>query len=98
MKSVNIEIPPTLRTLTTTELEKLVIYTVNGRAGKPVLSEILSERYDTKRKVNSAVNHLSQEELVKFYCDVDAAKAKIDFNQGYLLLTEPHRSFFAIKQ
>ncbi|ANZ49072.1 hypothetical protein BIZ82_gp223 [Erwinia phage vB_EamM_EarlPhillipIV] len=98
MKSVNIEIPPTLRTLTTGELESLVIHTVNGRAGKPVLSEILSERFDTKRKVNSAVNHLAQDELIKFYCDVDAAKAKIDFGRGYFLLTEPHRSFFAIKQ
>lgn len=98
MKSVNIEIPPSLRSLTTTELEKLVIYTVNGRAGKPVLSEILSDRYDTKRKVNSAVNRLEQDELIKFYCDVESAKGEIDFSRGYFLLTEPHRSFFAIKQ
>lgn len=98
MKTVNIEIPPTLRSLTTFELEKLVVYTVNGRAGKSVLGEILGDRFDTKRKVNSAVNRLTQDELMQFYCDVQAASAKIDFSQGYLLLTEPHRSFFAIKQ
>ena len=98
MKVVNIAIPPTLQTLTTEELKALTIYAVQERAGKEVLSSILAERFDTKRKVNNIVAGISQQDIAKFYCDVRQAGTEIDFTSTYLLLTEPFRFILSIKQ
>lgn len=98
METVNIVIPPTLRTLTTDELKELTVYTVEGRVGKEVLSIVLSRRYNTKRKINSVANTISQEDMMTFACELKKAGVTIDFSRTYLLLAEQYRSWLAIKQ
>lgn len=98
MRVVNIEIPPTLRVLTTSEIEQLAICTINGHAGREAIGKILSERFETKRKVNSVLSQLSWQDIVSFNCDVQKAAVDVDFKSTYFLLIEPHRTLMAIKQ
>lgn len=98
MNVVNIKIPPSLRGLTPDEVERLAIHTINGRAGKEVLSNVLSGRFETKRKINTALSQIDNQELIQFYCDIQQAGVSVDFKQTYFLLVETHRSLMAIKQ
>lgn len=98
MNVVNIKIPPSLRTLTPSEIEQLAIHTINGHAGREILSGILGGRFETKRKVNTALSQIDSQELIQFYCDIREAGVSVDFKQTYFLLVETHRSLMAIKQ
>jgi aryl carrier-like protein len=98
MKVVNIAIPPTLRCLTPEELKALAIYAIQGKAGKEVLAEILSERFDTKRKINNIISGIASLDIMALYCDIKEAGVTIDYSRTYFLLTEPYRSNMAIKQ
>lgn len=98
MRVVNIEIPRSLQTLTTSEIEKLTICTINGHVGKEAIGNILSSRFETKRKVNSVLNQLNWQDIVDFNCEVQKAACEVDFKSTYFLLIEPHRTLMAIKQ
>lgn len=98
MRVVNIEIPPTLRTLTTSEIEQLTICTINGNTGREAIGKILSHRFETKRKVNSVLSQLDWQDIVNFNCGIQKAACDVDFNSAYFLLIEPHRTLMAIKQ
>ena len=98
MKTVNVVVPPTLRSLSADELKQLAVHTINGRVGKEVLVEVLGGRYDTKRKINTAIANIAQMELAQFYCGLREAGVDINYGGTYFLLSEPLRAFLTIKQ
>ncbi|ANZ50694.1 hypothetical protein STRATTON_269 [Erwinia phage vB_EamM_Stratton] len=98
MKVVNIAIPSTLQTLTPDELKALAIYAIQERCGREVLAEILSSRFDTKRKINNIVAGIAQQDIAQFYCDIRDTGVTIDFTRTYFLLAEPYRTNVSIKQ
>lgn len=98
MKVVNIYVPLSLRTLNSGELKEFVFNIISGRAGKDLLAEILSARYDTKRKISMVINRIPQSDLTEFYCDIRMAGATIDYKRTYLMTAEPFRGLLALKQ
>lgn len=98
MKAVNIAIPPSLNVLSPEELKVVALNAIQGRVGKDVLSEVLSGRLDTKRKINNVVASISTMELSAFYLDLNAAKATIDYSRTFFLLAELYRRVITVKQ
>lgn len=98
MKAVNIAIPPSLNVLSPDELKVVALNAIQGRVGRDVLTEVLSDRLDTKRKINNAVASISANELSSFYLELDDAKTTIDFNRTFFLLAEVYRRVITVKQ
>ncbi|MGL5397205.1 MAG: hypothetical protein ACRDBQ_18310 [Shewanella sp.] len=98
MKAVNIKIPPTLGALSSDELKELTFHAIQGRVGRDVIASILSGRFDTKRKINTVLSLLQQDELISYYLSLSEAGHRIDFSRTYFLYIEPHRGIVTIKQ
>ncbi|ANZ49341.1 hypothetical protein FDI85_gp024 [Erwinia phage Machina] len=98
MKAVNIVIPPSLNMFSPEELKAVGFHAIQGRVGKNVLAEVLSERLDTKRKINNVIAAIPQQDLTKFYLDLQAAGATIDYSRTFFLQTELYRRIVTVKQ
>ena len=98
MQTYNLQVPPTLSELSGSELEHLIVCASKERGGKSVLAEIFAKRFDTKRKINTMVSRINQEELIGFYHQVACARCTIDFSRTYFIIAEAEREFITLRQ
>lgn len=98
MQTYNLHVPPTLSELSGNELEHLIVCASKERGGKDVLAEIFSQRFDSKRKINTMVSRIKQEELIAFYHQVACARCTIDYSRTYFIIAEAGREFVTLRQ
>lgn len=98
MQTYNLQIPPTLQELSGSELEHLIVCASKERGGKNVLAEIFAKRFDTKRKINTMVSRINQEDVISFYHQVACARCTIDFSRTYFVLAEAGREYVTLRQ
>lgn len=98
MKSVSVDIPPSLRILSPLEVRSVVIRIINGSFKREDLSGIVASRYRTKHGANHIAKNVTSDDLEQFSKSLILAQDAIDFGKAYMLTVNEYMLYVIIRQ
>lgn len=98
MKTYNIGTPSSLQVMTAKELERAIVSSIKKPICNKELVPAFEERYSTRRAANTVANQVECDDLTLLHESLKLASEVIDFNEQYLIQTDPHRKHFTLRQ
>ena len=98
MKSISVDIPPSLRILNPPEVRSIAIRMIHGTFKREDLSEIVATRYRTKHSANTIARNVTSDDLAQLEQALINSKDAIDFQRAYILSVNEYMLYVLIRQ